>query len=197
MNEFRYDLDPGYPSDFGVTPSQTVGPYLHIGLTWDDGPDVVPSGTEGTITIKGSVYDGEGAPIGDAMVETWQGDADGAFTHPDVPAPAGALRPPGFRGFGRSDTRDSGQFEIRTIKPGRVDDEQAPHIDVSVFARGMLNRCVTRLYFPDEADANALDPLLSQVPEDRRGTLVATLDGDPPRFDIHLQGEQETVFFEL
>lgn len=197
MSEFAYDIDRSYPTDFGVTPSQTVGPYLHIGLTWEDGADVVPTGTPGAVTIRGTVYDGDGEPIGDAMVETWQADANGAFAHPDVPSPADSLQPDGFRGFGRSDTRNGGQFEIRTIKPGRVDDEQAPHIDLSVFARGMINRCVTRIYFPDEQAANDSDPLLSQVPEDRRGTLIAREEGDHLRFDIHLQGEGETVFFEL
>lgn len=196
MSEFEYALDPSYPRDFGITPSQTVGPYLHIGLTWEDGADAVPQGTDGAITIKGFVYDGEGTPIKDAMVETWQADANGAFAHPDVPHTE-LLEPPGFRGFGRSDTRSGGEFEIRTVKPGRVDGQQAPHIDVSVFARGMINRCVTRIYFPDEPDANGTDPLLSQVPEERRDTLIAKEEGDHLRFDIHVQGEQETVFFEL
>lgn len=197
MSEFSYEIDRSYPTDFGITPSQTVGPYLHIGLTWQDGAAVVPEGTSGAITIRGTVYDGNHEPIGDAMIETWQADAAGAFAHPDVPAPAVRLQPDGFRGFGRSDTRKDGQFEIRTIKPGRVDDEQAPHIDVSVFARGMINRCVTRIYFADEESANAVDPLLSQVPEDRRRTLIAAEKGDHLRFDIHLQGDEETVFFEL
>lgn len=197
MSEFTYEIDRSFPTDFGSTPSQTVGPYLHIGLTWADGADVVPEGTPGAITIRGTVYDGNREPIGDAMIETWQGDANGAFVHPDAPTPSQSLEPEGFRGFGRSNTRDSGQFEIRTIKPGRVDDEQAPHIDVSVFARGMINRCITRIYFADEEAANAADPLLSQVPEDRRHTLIAAEEGDHLRFDIHLQGDGETVFFEL
>ena len=99
------------------------------------------------------------------------------------------------RGFGRSDTRDDGRFEIRTVKPGRVDDEQAPHIDVSVFARGMLNRCVTRIYFADED--NTGDPVLATVPEARRHTLIVEPGDDGYRFDVILQGEGETVFFKL
>lgn len=209
MTDFVYDLDPAYPRDFGVTPSQTVGPYLHIGLTWPDGADVVPPGTAGLLTIRGYVYDGAGEPIVDAMVETWQADAHGRFAHPDAETSAGPgtetagravsairLHPEGFRGFGRSMTRD-GEYQIRTIKPGRVDDRQAPHIDVSVFARGMLNRCVTRIYFADEESANERDPVLSQVPASRRSTLIARAEGGQLRFDIRLQGADETVFFDL
>lgn len=197
MTEYTYDLDPSYPRDFGITPSQTVGPYLHIGLTWADGGDAVPEGADGAITIKGSVYDGAGEAMPDAMIETWQADANGAFAHPDLSGEPASLSPQGFRGFARCDTSDGNEYEIRTVKPGRVDDEQAPHIDVSVFARGMINRCVTRIYFPDEAAANAADPLLSQVPEERRHTLIAKEAGDHLRFDIYVQGDGETVFFEL
>ncbi len=163
----------------GTTPSQTVGPYLGIGLPWPDGPDVVPAGTPGRIRIHGRVFDGAGDPIGDALIETWQAGPDGKFGTD-------------FRGFGRCPTDAEGVYEIFTLKPGRVDAEQAPHIDVSVFARGMLNRTVTRIYFPDED--NTGDPVLESVPEARRGTLIA----EPGyRFDIHVQGERETVFFKL
>lgn len=196
MTEFSYALDPTFPRDFGGTPSQTVGPYLHIGLSWDDGSDVVPAGAADAVTIRGAVYDGNGDAVTDAMVETWQADARGRFAHPDAADPADHLQPAGFRGFGRVAT-GSGEYEIRTVKPGRVDDRQAPHIDVSVVARGMLNRCVTRIYFPDEEAANSADPLLSQVPAERRATLVARDEGGHLRFDIHLQGSEETVFFEL
>lgn len=199
MTEFSYDLDPTFPRDFGPTPSQTVGPYLHIGLTWDDGANVVPDNTDGVLTIRGRVYDGLGEAILDGMIETWQADARGRFAHPEAVGAtemAENLEPKGFRAFGRAVTLD-GEYEIRTVKPGRVDAQQAPHIDVSVFARGMLNRCVTRIYFPDEGPANAADPLLSQVPEARRATLVARDEGEHLRFDIHLQGNEETVFFEL
>lgn len=196
MTEPRYRCDPARAADFGPTPSQTVGPYLHIGLTWEDGADVVPAAAADAVVLRGAVYDGAGEAITDALVETWQADAEGRFAHPDAPGPARALYPDGFRGFGRAATLD-GEYRIRTVKPGRVDAQQAPHIDVSVFARGMLDRCVTRIYFPDEEAANAADPLLSQVPEARRATLIARAAQDHLRFDIHLQGNEETVFFEL
>lgn len=198
-SEFSYPIDPSYPRSFGVTPSQTVGPFLHIGLPWEDGPDVVPPETPGIVRIVGTVYDGQGEAISDALVETWQADPDGHFAHPlddggKLPAAQG------FRGFGRSDTR-TGKFEIRTLKPGPLPAEdgqtEAPHIDVSVFARGMLNRVVTRIYFPDEREANAADPVLQSVPEDRRASLVAVADNDALRFDVHLHGDRETVFFDL
>jgi protocatechuate 3,4-dioxygenase alpha subunit len=166
-----------------TTPSQTVGPYLALGLPWSDGPDVVPQGAEGRIRLYGKVYDGEGQVIPDALIETWQADAAGRFGDP------------GFRGFGRSPTNDDGDWEIFTVKPGRIGDGQAPHIDVNVFARGMLNRCVTRIYFADED--NGGDPVLETVPEERRPTLLATPGEDGYRFDVHLQGERETVFFKL
>lgn len=174
------------------TPSQTVGPYLSIGLLWEDGPTVVEEGTEGAVWIRGVVTDGEGAPVPDALIETWQADPNGRFDHPDDPR--GAV--PGFRGFGRCPTNDDGEFGILTLLPGAVP-EQAPHINVSVFARGLLNRLVTRIYFPDFADANAADPVLNSVPEERRHTLVARKTEDGYRFDVRLQGEGETVFFDV
>jgi len=128
------------------------------------------------------VFDGAGDVIPDALIETWQADPDGRFDTD-------------FRGFGRCPTDDEGAWEVFTRKPGRVDDEQAPHIDVSVFARGMLNRTVTRIYFADED--NAGDPVLASVPEARRATLIARRDGGDYRFDVHVQGARETVFFKL
>jgi protocatechuate 3,4-dioxygenase alpha subunit len=179
----------------GSTPSQTVGPFLSIGLPWPDGPDVVPDGTPGAVWLHGVVTDGAGTPLPDALIETWQADPDGRFDHPDDPRG----RVPGFRGFGRCPTDDDGRYAIRTLKPGRVpgpdDTAQAPHVDVSVFARGLLHRVVTRIYFADEAAANATDPVLASVPEPRRATLVATRDARGYRFDIRLQGDDETVFF--
>ena len=141
-----------------TTPSQTVGPYLAIGLPWPDGPDVVPEGTPGRIRIHGRLLDGHGDVIPDGMIETWQADPDGRFGTE-------------FRGFGRSATDDEGAWEVFTLKPGRIGDGQAPHIDVNVFARGMLNRCVTRIYFADED--NAATRCWSACPEERRGTLLA------------------------
>lgn len=169
----------------GATPSQTVGPFFAIGLPWDDGPLVVPRDAPGAITISGTVYDGAGEPVPDALIETWQAD-------PSLED---------FRGFGRAATDEHGAFEIVTLKPGRVPwpdgGEQAPHIDVSVLARGLLHRCVTRIYFADEAEANAADPLLGSVPADRRATLLAQSTADAYAFDICLQGEHETVFFAI
>jgi protocatechuate 3,4-dioxygenase alpha subunit len=181
-----------------LTPTQTVGPYLSLGLPWPDGPDVVPDGTPGAVLVGGTVVDGTGALVPDALVETWQADPDGRFDHPDDPR--GAVARPGFRGFGRSHTVDGGEYAIRTLKPGRVPDGngglQAPHIDVSVFARGMLDRVVTRIYFADEAEANAEDAVLGTLPDDAaRRTLIATPTDDGYRLDIHLQGDRETVFF--
>jgi protocatechuate 3,4-dioxygenase alpha subunit len=183
-----------------LTPSQTVGPFLHIALVWDDGVDVVPEGGAGAVWLRGRVYDGAGAPLPDALVETWQADVDGRFDHADDPRGA-ITAPSGFRGFGRSATGPDGEWAIRTVKPGPVpaaDGQwQAPHVDVSVFARGLLDRVVTRLYFSDEAAANDTDPVLCTVPEDRRGTLVAHRSDDGYHFDVRLQGVGETVFFDL
>ncbi len=141
--------------------------------------------TPGAITIAGVVYDGAGEPVPDALIESWQ-------TDPQLDR---------FRGFGRAATDDDGAFEVVTLKPGPVPwpegGEQAPHIDVSVFARGMLHRCVTRIYFADEVEANANDPLLQSVVAERRSTLIAEPNEGGYTFDIHLQGENETVFFAL
>jgi len=166
----------------GGTPSQTVGPYLSIGLSWDEGPHVVAADAPGAIWLRGVVRDGNGALIPDALVETWQADPEGRF------------HAAGFRGLGRCATDDDGRYGIRTVKPGVVEG-QAPHIDVSVLARGLLHRVVTRVYFSDEPAANESDKVLAQVPADRRGTLIAEQAPDGYRFDITLQGQDETVFF--
>jgi protocatechuate 3,4-dioxygenase alpha subunit len=183
-------------TELRTTPSATVGPYLAIGLTWADGPDAVAPDIPDAIWLRGTIFDGNGDPVPDAMVETWQADPDGRFDHPDDPR--GAASYPGFRGFGRSHT-DSGEYAVRTLKPGRLPDGdgglQAPHVDVSVFARGVLDRVVTRIYFADEAEANAEDPVLRALPEEGRRTLIATRTDDGYRLDIHLQGDRETVFF--
>jgi protocatechuate 3,4-dioxygenase, alpha subunit len=181
-----------------TTPSATVGPYLSIGLAWDDGPHVVAPDTPGVIWLRGSLFDVNGDPVLDGLIETWQADPDGGFDHPDDPR--GAVSFPGFRGFGRSQTVDDGEWAICTLKPGRVPDGegglQAPHVDVSVFARGLLDRVVTRIYFADEADANAQDAVLRSLPDDAaRRTLIAAPTEDGYRLDIHLRGDRETVFF--
>jgi protocatechuate 3,4-dioxygenase, alpha subunit len=181
-----------------ITPSQTVGPFFTIGLTWDDGFEVVPDGTASQIWIRGVVSDGAGDPIPDAIVETWQADGDGRF--PSAEDPRGAVESNGFRGLGRSGTDDQGRWQIRTIKPGPLPVPgggcEAPHIDVTVLARGLLARLVTRIYFSDEQAANEADPVLSALPpEADRDTLIAVADDDGYRFDIRLQGDGETVFF--
>jgi protocatechuate 3,4-dioxygenase alpha subunit len=195
---------------FDPTPSQTVGPYFSIGLPWDDGPNVVPDGTPGSFWIRGVVYDGHGDRIPDCLIETWQADPDGRFA--DLHGYGGGSALEGFRGFARCGYEDGdGSYEILTLKPGPVPGAgpmagtgagagavmQAPHIAVSVFARGLLHRCVTRIYFADEAEANAADPILSAVPADRRATLIAEPTDDGYRFDIRIQGERETVFFDV
>ncbi|HEX4011326.1 MAG TPA: protocatechuate 3,4-dioxygenase subunit alpha [Solirubrobacteraceae bacterium] len=185
---------------FELTPSQTVGPYFAIGLPWPEGPHAVPEGTPGAVTITGTVYDGAGAPVPDHLIEIWQADSDGRFA--DLYGYGGASEMPGFRGFARYGVEDGdGVFEIVTVKPGRVKEAggqlQAPHIDVTVMARGMLNRVVTRIYFADEEEANAEDPILRRVPADRRHTLLAQPENGGYRFDIRLQGPGETVFFAI
>jgi protocatechuate 3,4-dioxygenase alpha subunit len=186
------------PLRLGTSPSATVGPYLAIGLTWPDGELAAAEGTPGGFWIRGRVFDGVGDVVPDAMIETWQADPDGGFASPEDPR--GASSYPGFRGYARAQT-NSGEYAVHTLKPGRVPDGegglQAPHIDVSVFARGLLDRVVTRIYFADEAEANAEDAVLRTVPEDRRGTLIAQRSDDGYRLDIHLQGDGETVFFSL
>ena len=182
-----------------LTPSQTVGPYLAIALRWPDGPYAVPEGTPGAVWLRGRVLDGEGQPVTDALVETWQADPAGRFDHPDDPRGATRWAVPG-RGFGRSETV-SGEYAVLTVKPGRVPDGdgglQAPHVDVSVFARGLLDRVVTRLYFADEAAPNAQDPVLQALPEAARRTLLTQPTADGYRLDIVLQGDDETVFFRV
>jgi protocatechuate 3,4-dioxygenase, alpha subunit len=172
-----------------TTPSQTVGPYLSLGLPWPDGPTVVPDGTPDAILITGRVFDGAGDPVPDALIETWQADPDGRFDHPDDPN--GPLTKE-FRGFGRCPTEADGTYWILTLMPGALPG-QAPHIDVSVFARGLLDRVVTRIYFSEDLS----DPILSSVDPSRRGTLIAKPSENGYTFDIHLQGEGETVFFEV
>ena len=189
-----------------VTPSQTVGPFLAIGLPWADGPFVVQDGTPGAITIAGQVLDGAGHPVTDALVETWQADAESRFDHPDDPRGAARSATPGFRGFGRCATDTDGRYRIVTIRPGQLPcpagGTEAPHLDVSVFARGLLDRVVTRIYFADEADANAADPVLAAIaaPERRETLLARAVPGGRPgefRFDIRLRGPRETVFFDV
>jgi protocatechuate 3,4-dioxygenase, alpha subunit len=187
-----------------ITPSQTVGPYLSLGLPWPQGPYVVPEGTAGAIVITGQVFDGNNQPLTDALVETWQADENGRFNHPDDPRGAASSPTAGFRGFGRCPTDGQGRYRIVTVRPGCLPtpsgEVEAPHLDVNVFARGLLNRVVTRIYFPDETAANAVDPVLAGVDPGRRDTLIAAAapgSASEFRFDIRLQGGKETVFFDV
>lgn len=163
------------------TPSQTIGPFFSCGMAWMDQQSVVDPGAPGALVLHGTVLDGSGVPVPDALAEVWQAGRSG---------PSG-----GWGGFGRSLTDERGRYRFTAVKPGRIDDHHAPHIDMSLFARGLLQRLVTRVYFPDEAAANDADPVLGSVEASRRPTLVAVPDAGGLRFDIHLQGPDETVFF--
>ena len=182
------------------TPSQTIGPYFAIGLVSPHGAHAVHLGTPGAIRITGTVLDGLGQPVTDHLLETWQADPEGRFA--DLWDYGGRSQLDGFRGFARAGREDGdGSFELLTVKPGRValcgGALAAPHIDVSVFARGMLQRCVTRFYFADEEEANATDPVLASVPAHRRPTLLAKPTENGYTIDIRLQGTDETVFFDV
>jgi protocatechuate 3,4-dioxygenase alpha subunit len=212
------------PALFGQTPSQTVGPFFHYGLPWKGGADLVGQSDMGarpelfpeehyvlnlspprgavageTITIEGVVYDADGKPVPDAMIEIWQANAAGRYASPDD----GRSNLPldeGFIGFGRAATDEDGLYRFKTVRPGPVpgpgDGAQAPHIAVSVFGRGLIKRLATRIYFEDAAE-NASDPILALVPAQRRDTLIAREIDGAWRFDIVLQGERETVFFDV
>lgn len=186
-----------------LTPSQTVGPFFHVAVPVRGRARLVTDATPGPrIVVHGSVCDGAGDPVPDALIEIWQGNAAGCCSHPEDPRCAGPDR--AFDGFGRVGTDAGGRFVIETIKPGSVpgpdEQPQAPHLVVGLFARGLLTRLVTRIYFEDEP-ANAQDAILASVPADRRSTLVAQRSpGNPDgRYDfaIVLQGPGETVFFDV
>jgi protocatechuate 3,4-dioxygenase alpha subunit len=193
----------------GLAPSQTVGPFfLNCLLRPDACRNVLvqPETAGERIRIEGCVLDGDGAPVPDALVETWQANSHGRYNHPADTRDALPLDP-GFTGFGRSGTDEEGRYWFETIRPGAVpltlDGDgamQAPHIAVMVMARGLLNHLATRLYFADEP-ANEADSVLQWVPAERRATLLArpeVVDGRKLfRWDIILQGAGETAFFNL
>jgi protocatechuate 3,4-dioxygenase alpha subunit len=196
------------------TPSQTAGPYVHIGLTpnfcdikgvydVDPGASMLTPDTAGErIVVTGRVLDGAGAPVTDAVVECWQADADGTYAAPMGPNSNSA---PAFTGWGRQPTNGEGVFSFETIKPGPVDGPDgkpmAPHVALWIVARGINIGLQTRLYFEDEPEANATDFVLNKIPDPRRrATLIARREeGAVPRYqlDIHLQGDRETVFFDM
>lgn len=198
MSDVVYDVTDVAASP-GLTPSQTVGPFFHAALPYPAGSVVAGAGRHGALRLSGRVLDGEGTPLPDALVEIWGADEQGRFVdEPGIDAEPGAG---GFRGFGRCPTDADGCYEFRTVKPGPVPTRdgaaQAPHLTMAVFARGMLRQVVTRVYFPDEARANGADPLLRAVPADRRHTLVADRVDDGYRFDVRIQGDDETVFLDV
>jgi protocatechuate 3,4-dioxygenase alpha subunit len=196
--------------DKGLTPSQTVGPFFKYGLTpngaydWNDAFTnnlVTPDTSGDRVRVEGRVFDGDGAPIPDCMLEIWQADAQGRFSDPQDKR---ALPNSSFKGFGRCGTDPKGGYAFDTIKPGTVPDldgkPQAPHHLLAIFARGMLLHLYTRIYFDGEA-ANAADPVLALVPADRRATLIANRQSGSGNavyhLDIRLQGDNETVFFDI
>lgn len=205
--EFRYpvsDIRDQDEAGFGVTPSQTVGPYVHIGLTLEDSEKIVPEGTEGAVHVTVSVTDGNGDPVADAMIEVWQADGEGVFNSPLDPRTGGRATAEGFRGLGRGMVDETGAVTFTTLLPGAVEagdgETEAPHLKLGVFARGMLERLYTRCYFPENTEANAADPVLSLVEESRRGLLVAEKDGEGYRLDVVVQHEdpaRETPFFRI
>lgn len=191
----------------GITPSQTVGPFFAYGLTpngqytWNDAftNNLLTSDVSGDkIRVEGAVYDGDGAIVPDAMLEIWQPDAQGRFADPQD---SRALPNASFRGFGRCGTHVTGGYSFDTIKPGPVPGAdgkpQAPHIVLAIFGRGMTMQVYTRIYFDDEP-ATATDEVMNIVPADRRASLVAKKTAPGVyRFDVHLQGDNETVFFDV
>jgi protocatechuate 3,4-dioxygenase, alpha subunit len=184
-----------------TTPSQTVGPYVKIGFLSLVIDAIAPAGVPGErITIRGRMSDGDGKPINDGVLEIWQADAQGKYAHPEHGQKTIAAN--AFRGFGRILTDGGGAFRFTTIKPGPVagpdGTQQAPHLVVTVFMRGMLRHVITRMYFPDEP-LNDTDPVLQRVPVDRRGTLVATAGSEKSilEWNVVSQGPAETVFFDF
>jgi protocatechuate 3,4-dioxygenase alpha subunit len=176
-------------SELVATPGQTVGPFFHYALPCEGGGELVPPGTAGAVRLHGTVYDGAGMPVPDALLEIRRADPQGR-----VPGVEGSLRRDGrFTGWGRAATDPGGRYLFTTLEPGPTAAGAAAHFAVTVFARGLLDRLFTRIYLPGRA-ADA-EPLLSSLPQDRRDTMLAHRDADGSlRFDIHLQGERETVF---
>lgn len=187
------------------TPSQTVGPFFHLALDRPEWADLTRDGAAGErLIVTGRVVDGDGAPVADACLEVWQANAAGRYAHPDDTQTDKALDP-NFRGYGRVSTDAEGRFRFVTIRPGPVPGRgnawQAPHIAVTIFARGLLRQLVTRIYFAGEP-ANDSDPVLCAIADPAvRATLLAQrIEGAAPptyRFDIILQGAGETAFFEV
>ncbi|MGA7696313.1 MAG: protocatechuate 3,4-dioxygenase subunit alpha [Candidatus Sulfotelmatobacter sp.] len=185
-----------------ATTSQTVGPFFKIGFKWLYCDNLAREGVSGErVTIQGRVFDGDGVPVPDAILEVWQANAHGKYDHPEDTQDK--TLEPDFKGYGRVPTSPDGMFRFATIKPGPVPGpngkEQAPHLVISVFMRGVLRRVVTRIYFPDEP-RNAADFVLNLVEPARRSTLIAKKVAGRPgtlEWNVVLQGPEETVFFDL
>ncbi|QDI67848.1 protocatechuate 3,4-dioxygenase subunit alpha [Streptomyces calvus] len=196
--------DTGGPQSALPTPSHTVGPFYGHALPFRGGEDIAPLGHPDTVTVHGYVYDGEGRPLPDALLEVWGPDPEGRVPTADGsmrrdPASGGFLGRNGveFTGFGRVQTDADGHWYVRTLRP-RARGRSAPYLGVCVFARGLLVHLFTRIYLPDDGTVLASDPLLSRLAADRRDTVVAGAEGEGTyRFDIRLQGEGETVFLEF
>jgi protocatechuate 3,4-dioxygenase, alpha subunit len=179
----------------GPTPSQTVGPFFSFGLPFEGGERLVDAADPDAIRIEGTVYDGAGDPLDDALIEIWQANRFGRHRHPEDDRSELPLED-GFIGFGRCPTGADGRFSFVTVKPGAAPPE-APHINVIVLARGLLRHLFTRIYFPDEA-ANDGDPVLAAIADPAtRATLIAESGDSVLGFDIHLQGERQTAFFDV
>lgn len=184
------------------TTSQTVGPFFRIGLSWLYREQIAGPEVQGErVAVSGRILDGDGVPVPDGIVEVWQANARGKYAHPEDTQEKAIEA--GFRGFGRVPTDNAGRFHFSTIKPGRVAGPkgtlQAPHLEISVFTRGLLRRLITRMYFPDEP-SNTEDFALSLVEPARRETLIARkMNGraDELLWDVKLQGQGETVFFDV
>lgn len=182
-----------------LTAAQTVGPFVSIGFEKAAVPDVAPAGVAGErVTICGRIFDGDGVPVTDAVIETWQANSYGKYAHPDDTQEK--LLEENFKGFGRVLTDAQGGFRLTTIKPGKVAGpdgaEQAPHITVVIFMRGLLKHLMTRIYFSGDP-ANAGDAILNRVPLARRATLIASKSADGTlQWNVYLQGPNETVFFD-
>ena len=180
--------------------SQTIGPYLRIGMEWMVIEELAPRGIPGErVSIDGRVLDGDGRSVNDAALEIWQANSHGKYASPEDARDKRVEA--GFRGFGRSLTDESGKFSFRTIRPGRVPTPggglQAPHLVVTIFMRGLLKQLLTRMYFPDDP-ANSEDPILALVPAERRGTLVARKKSEGAlEWNVVLQGANETAFFDF
>jgi protocatechuate 3,4-dioxygenase alpha subunit len=184
-----------------TAPSQTIGPFFHYALFEEDLSELVAPDRPDGIRVEGKIFDGAGAVVPDAMVEIWQANPAGRYRHPEDDRDEVPLDE-NFLGFGRVPTDENGGFSFVTVKPGVVPGpdgvSQAPHILVSIFARGVLKRLATRIYFPDEDEANEHDPVLASIEDpEQRSTLVARSEDGAFRFDIRLQGEKETVFFDV